>query len=60
MSVTLAGVRRAALVGIVVPALLIVLPLFWFFLGLPTAIAHALLGLAGAFVVLVILLFSYE
>lgn len=54
------GVRRAALIGIVVPALVIVLPLFWFFLGTWLAIAHALLGLAGAFVLLEILLFSYE
>lgn len=56
----LAGVRRAALVGIVIPALLAVLPLFAFFFGLPLALAHAVLGFAGAVVVLEALLFSYE
>ncbi|HVG72457.1 MAG TPA: hypothetical protein VM819_16205 [Vicinamibacterales bacterium] len=53
------GVRRAALAGIVVPALLIVLPMFWFFLGLELALAHALLGFAGAVVLLEILMFTY-
>ena len=56
----LAGVRRAALVGVVMPALLIVLPLFSYFFGLPLALAHAALGFAGAVVVLEVLLFSYE
>jgi hypothetical protein len=56
----LAGVRRAALVGVVVPALVVVLPLFWFFFGAPLAVAHAALGFAGAVVVLEVLLFSYE
>jgi hypothetical protein len=46
--------------GIVVPALLIVLPLFWFYLGFGLAVAHAVLGFAGAFVVLEVLLLSYE
>ncbi len=55
----IAGVRRAALVGIVVPALLVVLPLFAFFLGPWLAVAHAALGLAGAFVLLEILMCSY-
>ena len=54
------GVRRAALVGIAVPALLIVLPLFAFVLGLDLAVAHALLGFGGAVVGLEALLFSYE
>jgi hypothetical protein len=56
----LAGVRRAALVGVVIPALLAVLPLFSYFFGLPLALAHAALGFAGAVVVLEVLLFSYE
>ena len=56
----LAGVRLRGTVGIVMPALLIVLPLFWFLLGLPLAIAHATLGLAGALVVLEVLFLSYE
>ena len=55
----MAGVRRAAMTGIVVPALLVVLPLFLFFLDPWLAVTHALLGLAGAFVVLEILMFSY-
>jgi hypothetical protein len=56
----MAGVRLAALTGIVLPALAIVLPLFWFLLGLPLAIAHATLGLAGAMVVLEALFLSYD
>jgi hypothetical protein len=56
----MAGVRLAALTGIVVPALAIVLPLFWFLLGLPDAIAHAALGCAGALVVLEALFLSYD
>ena len=56
----LLGVRRAALAGIVVPALLLVLPLYAYLLGIPTAIAHAVLGLAGATLLLEILLLSYE
>jgi hypothetical protein len=54
------GVKRAAMAGVVVPALLIVLPLFWFYLGFGLAVAHAFLGFAGAFVVLEVLLLSYE
>jgi hypothetical protein len=53
-------VRRAALAGIVVPALLVVLPLYAYLLGTPVAIAHAMLGLAGAALLLEILLLSYE
>jgi hypothetical protein len=56
----LKGVRRAALAGIVVPALLVVLPLYAYLLGTPVAIAHAMLGLAGAALLLEILLLSYE
>jgi hypothetical protein len=56
----LAGVRRAALVGVVIPALLIVLPLFSYFFGLPLALAHAVLGFAGAALVIEILLLSYD
>jgi hypothetical protein len=56
----LSGVRRAALVGVVIPALVIVLPLFAYLFGLPLAFAHAVLGLAGAAAVLEVLLFSYE
>ena len=56
----LTGVRRGALAGVVVPALLIVLPLFWYFLGFTLAVAHALLGFAGRVVMLEVLLFSYE
>ncbi len=55
----LTGVRRAALIGIVVPSLLLVLPLFAFFMGVALAAAHALIGLAGAAMVLEALLCSY-
>src|SRR6185503_16755118 len=56
----LTGVRLAALSGIIVPALAIVLPLFWMLLVLPLAVTHAALGCAGAMVVLEALFFSYE
>ena len=56
----MAGARLAALTGIVMPALAIVLPLFWFLLGLPAAIAHAALGFAGALIVLEALFLSYD
>jgi hypothetical protein len=44
----------------VTPALLVVLPLFSYFFGLPLALAHAAVGFAGAAVVVEALLFSYE
>ena len=56
----LKGVRRAALAGIVVPALLVVLPLYVYLLGMPAAIAHAMLGFAGAALLLEVLLVSYD
>ena len=56
----MAGVRLAALFGIVVPSLAIVLPLYCFLLGLPEALAHALLGFAGAMVVLEVLFLLYD
>ena len=56
----LSGVRRAALVALVVPAIAVLLPLFSFVLGTPNALLHAALGLAGAIVFLEALLVSYE
>ena len=55
----LTGVRRAALVGLVIPALAATLPLFTFVLGARLAFVHAALGLAGAIVVLEALLVGY-
>ena len=55
----LAGVRKAAIIGLVVPALAATLPLFIFVLGAQLALAHAALGLAGAIVVLEALLVGY-
>lgn len=55
----LTGVRRAALVGVAIPALLAALPLFVAVIGWPTALAHAALGLAGAVVLLEVLLVGY-
>ena len=55
----MAGTRRAAMAGIVIPALLITLPLFAYFLGPWLAIVHALLGFVGAFAFLELLMFSY-
>ncbi len=54
------GVKRAAIVGLVLPALAILFPLFVFVLGLPLAVAHAALGLAGAIVLLEALMVSYD
>ncbi len=56
----LSGVRRAALVALVLPALAVLLPLFSFVMGTEAALLHAGLGLAGAIVFLEALLVSYE
>jgi hypothetical protein len=55
-----AGVKRAAIVALVVPALAILLPLFTFVLGPQIALMHAALGLAGAIVLLEALMVSYD
>jgi len=54
------GVRRAALVALVLPALAVLLPLFIYVLGTQSALLHAALGLAGAIVFLELLLVTYE
>ena len=54
------GVRAAAIVALVVPAIAVLLPLFWFVMGGPNALLHAALGLAGAIVFLEALLVTYE
>ncbi|HJU42308.1 MAG TPA: hypothetical protein VJ691_05815 [Vicinamibacterales bacterium] len=56
----LTGVRRAAIVALVLPALAVLLPLYVFVLGTQTALLHAAFGLAGAIVFLELLLVSYE
>jgi hypothetical protein len=55
-----AGVRRAAVIGLVVPALAILLPFYMFVMGPPLALLHAGLGLAGAIVLLEALMVSYD
>jgi hypothetical protein len=55
----LSGVRRAAIVGLAVPALAATLPLFVFLMGWPLALAHAALGLLGAIVLLEVMLVGY-
>ena len=55
----LAGVRRAAIVILVVPALAVVFPLIAVALGPATAVAHAAIGLAGAALMLEVLLLGY-
>ncbi|MEO8681276.1 MAG: hypothetical protein ABI665_19655 [Vicinamibacterales bacterium] len=55
-----AGVKRAAIVALVLPALAIVLPLYVFVLGPAMAIAHLGLGLAGAVVLLETLMMEYD
>jgi hypothetical protein len=54
-----AGVRRAAIVGLALPAILAAVPLFAFVMGWPLALAHAALGLAGAVVLLELMLVGY-
>ncbi len=56
----MAGVRRAAITALALPALLVLLPLFVFVLGPGRAVIHALLGLAGAIVLLEALLVTYD
>ena len=56
----LTGVRRAALVALVLPALAVILPVDVYVLGTPSALLHAALGLAGAIVFLELLLVTYE
>lgn len=54
------GVKDAALVALVLPALAAVLPLFAFVLGPRLALMHAVLGLAGALVLLEVLMLTYD
>ena len=56
----ISGVRRAAILGLVLPSLAILFPLFAFVLGPAPAVAHAALGLAGAIVLLEALMASYD
>ena len=56
----LAGVKYAAVVALVVPTLVVLLPLFVFVLGAERALMHAVLGLAGAIVLLEALMLSYD
>ena len=54
------GVRAAAMLSIALPAILVVLPPVAFAAGLTFAAAHALLGIAGAAIVLETLMLSYD
>jgi hypothetical protein len=54
------GVQAAALLSIVLPAIVAVMPPIAFAAGVPFAAAHALLGLAGAAILLELLLLSYD
>jgi hypothetical protein len=56
----IAGVKCAALVALVLPALAVLLPLFVFVLGPRLALLHAALGLAGAVVLLEALMMTYD
>ena len=56
----LTGVKAAAIVTLVVPALAGVLPLVAFVVGTRLALLHAVLGLAGAVVLLEVLLLTYD
>ena len=56
----IAGVKRAAIVGLVLPAFLVLLPLFVFVLGPRLALMNAVLGLAGAIVLLEALMAGYD
>lgn len=54
------GVKMAGIVALVLPALILVLPLFAYVLGWPAALLHAALGLAGAIVFLEAVTVTYE
>jgi hypothetical protein len=54
------GVQMAAYLTLAVPAILVTLPPVAFVAGLPFAIAHALLGLLGAAVLLEALMLTYD
>ncbi len=56
----LAGVKIAAVIALIIPALAVLLPLFVFVLGPPRALLHAALGLAGAIVLLEGLMLNYD
>jgi len=56
----LAGARRAAIAGLVLPALAVWLPLFVYVLGPTRALAHAVMGLAGAVVFLEAVMVGYD
>ena len=56
----LSGVRCAAIVALVLPAIAVLLPLYSFVMGVPNGLLHAALGLAGAIVFLEALLVTYE
>ena len=56
----LAGVKHAAVVALVLPALAVLLPLFVFVLGPRLALMHAALGFAGAIVLLEALMVYYD
>jgi hypothetical protein len=56
----LAGVRLAAIIGLVLPALLTAMPLIAFVLGPRIALLHAAVGLAGGVVTLEALLLTYR
>lgn len=56
----ISGVKRAAILALVLPALAILFPLFAFVLGPVPALAHAALGLAGGIVLLEALMASYD
>jgi hypothetical protein len=55
-----AGVKRAAVVALVLPALIVLLPLYVFVLGSQQALLHAGLGFAGAIVFLEVLMQNYD
>ena len=56
----LAGARRAAIAGLVLPALAVWLPMFVYVLGPGLALVHAAIGLAGSIVFLEALTLGYD
>jgi hypothetical protein len=56
----LSGARTAALVSLVLPALAVTFPLMAFALGPVLAAAHAAMGLAGALLLLEVLMIGYS
>lgn len=56
----ISGAKSAAMMGLALPAIALLLPLFIWAMGTPNALQHAALGLAGAIVCLEAMLITFD